>query len=178
MALENRSVLPPPPLTVRPTGLLDFLSIQSGGRYPQHLAEDLVPTMDLMNWFLDVQAETIVGAGVAQGGAGATGVSATVPSGEGWLIDTISCSPTPVPALVTRFITSICIFNPDGTTVNNTLFVMPYPLIAADTCAFSYQPPQPLWVGPGTPIGLACIASVGAAGPAPVLRFRAVRTTV
>lgn len=42
----------PPPLNLQPAGLLDFLGIKNGGRYPQHLSTDLVPTLELLRWYV------------------------------------------------------------------------------------------------------------------------------
>jgi len=44
-----------PPINRLPDGLLDFLGIRSGGRNPQNLTEQLLPTLDLTRWFKDVQ---------------------------------------------------------------------------------------------------------------------------
>lgn len=49
--MADREGWGPPPLTSRPEGLLSSLGIQSGGRYPQHLAEDLVPVYELGAWY-------------------------------------------------------------------------------------------------------------------------------
>jgi len=39
------------PINRLPQGLLDFLGIRSGGRNPQQLTEQLLPTMDLSDWY-------------------------------------------------------------------------------------------------------------------------------
>lgn len=50
----------PPPLTTQPEGLLWMLGIQNAGQYPQHLATDwLLPTLDLLPWYLQQRAEIV-----------------------------------------------------------------------------------------------------------------------
>lgn len=178
MAGPRSDVLPAPPLTVRPSGLLDFLSIQAGGRYPQHLLEDLSPSIDLLSWFFDAQAETVTSAALAQTGAGSSTVGFTVPNGEAWLVDSYTVGPVIVGALTTRFLNGICVFDSDGVTVRHVLATAPYPFIAADSMLWTFIPPQPqLWL-PGTPIGLTCIVSAGAGTTTPSMRLRIVRCSV
>lgn len=175
--LRPSAQLPPPPLTIRPSGLLDFLSIQAGGRYPQHLAENLVPTFDLANWYFDAQAETVTSAALAQTGAGSASVGFTVPAGEAWSVGSYTIFGN-VAALTTKFENAVAIFDTDGVTVRHILAVSPYPYVASEAMAWSYRPPYPdLWL-PGTPIGLHCITAAGAAGTTPTLRLRIVRCTV
>jgi len=45
----------PPPINRLPVGLLDFLGIRAGGRNPQNLTEQLLPTLDLLRWYKDAQ---------------------------------------------------------------------------------------------------------------------------
>lgn len=60
----------PPPLNIQPTGLLSFLQIKNGGRYPQWLGEQLVPTWDLAKHYEATNAQYITSA-VANQAAGA-----------------------------------------------------------------------------------------------------------
>lgn len=48
----------PPPLNVQPTGLLSFLQIKNGGRYPQYLRDELLPVWDLARHYEACNAET------------------------------------------------------------------------------------------------------------------------
>jgi len=177
MGWDVPSPLPPPPLTVRPQGLLDFLSIQAGGRYPQHLGENLQPTIDLLNWYIDAQAETVTSGNIAQTSAGSANVGFTVPAGEAWLVAGYSVYGL-VPALMTKFADAICVFDTDGVTVRTIIAASPTTYIAAEQMAWSWRSQWPdLWL-PGTPIGLVCITAAGAAGFTPTLRLRIVRCTV
>lgn len=80
-----------PPLTARPEGLLDSLGIQSGGRYPQHLATDLIPTYELGAWYREfTQLFTTVSIPATPYAiATATDYDAgiQVPAGELWIVN-------------------------------------------------------------------------------------------
>jgi len=82
-----------PPLTTRPEGLLSSLGIQSGGRYPQHLAEELLPTYDLGQWYREYNQQFTIatqtpGAGLARGTFSDTGIQ--VPDGEMWIVNRLN----------------------------------------------------------------------------------------
>lgn len=40
------------PLNIQPSGLLDFFGIKNGGQYPQRLAVDLQPVLELLRWYI------------------------------------------------------------------------------------------------------------------------------
>lgn len=87
----------PPPLTTRPEGLLSMLGLQTNGRYPQHLAEDnLVPTLDLLMWYLESRAEIQSADNVALGNVSAgTFVNMfTVPAQEVWVLLAFTVAPS------------------------------------------------------------------------------------
>jgi len=79
----------PPPLTTRPEGLLSMLGLQTNGSYPQHLAYDqLQPSLDLLNWYLESRAEIQGANGVAftAGLVGDFQALFTVPQQEVWVL--------------------------------------------------------------------------------------------
>lgn len=86
--------LPPPPLGKLPLGLLGFLAIKNGGKYPQTLAEWLQPTWDLERLYRATNATTIVEPATqnvaAVGFQGFSSGNLTVPAGEVWLIDELT----------------------------------------------------------------------------------------
>jgi hypothetical protein len=90
----------PPPLTTRPEGLLSMLGLQTNGSYPQHLAyENLSPTLDLLNWYLESRAEIQSLATFAQGGViGAFQSLYTVPPQEVWILLAFTIQPTNIAA--------------------------------------------------------------------------------
>lgn len=83
-------ILGPPPLTARPEGLLSSLGIQSGGRYPQHLAEDLVPVYELGGWYREHQQQfSRVAIGAGPYSRGNIIDLFQVPAGEVWVVNRI-----------------------------------------------------------------------------------------
>lgn len=93
MPLPNQPQSPaswgPPPLTARPEGLLASLGIQSGGRYPQHLVDQLLPTYDLGSWYREYN-QTFRSATVNMAGTGVSGILDTglsVADGEIWVVN-------------------------------------------------------------------------------------------
>lgn len=86
----------PPPLTTRPEGLLSMLGLQTNGSYPQHLAYDqLIPNMDLLNWYLQSRAEiqTVQGIITSATGLGTFQPIWTVPPQEVWVLLNITLHP-------------------------------------------------------------------------------------
>lgn len=80
----------PPPLTARPEGLLSSLGIQSGGRYPQHLAEELIPTYELGGWYREHQQQfSRVAIGAGPYSRGSLIDLFQVPAGEVWVVNRI-----------------------------------------------------------------------------------------
>lgn len=82
----------PPPLTARPEGLLDSLGIQSGGKYPQTLNEQLQPTYELGPWYREYEQK------FRSADTGALGLTTAgtyvdtglqVPDGEIWIVNRI-----------------------------------------------------------------------------------------
>lgn len=87
----------PPPLTTRPEGLLSMLGLQTNGSYPQHLKYDeLQPSLDLLNWYLESRAEIQGVNPHPLGGLGAGQFSAiwTVPQQEVWVLLAATLAPT------------------------------------------------------------------------------------
>jgi hypothetical protein len=93
--------LPPGKIQRIPRGLLSFLQVSTSAEYPVALANQLLPTMDLTNWY-GAEGEHITGTGAAIGTVtGGTqlritatapnttlsdGTSMTVPQNEIWLV--------------------------------------------------------------------------------------------
>lgn len=80
-----------------PRGLLDFLGIRSGGRYPQQLSEQLLPMMDLGSWYKSAnvfQLQCVGETAVANTNAGLftfitptpAFATFTVPQDEVWIV--------------------------------------------------------------------------------------------
>jgi len=73
-----------PPINALPTGILGFLGIKNGGRYPQHLGETLTPVWDLANLYLEANAQYTDDAGTINAD-GEVRVF-TVPEGQVWWV--------------------------------------------------------------------------------------------
>lgn len=81
-------ILTPPTLNKIPQGLLGFLGIKSGGRYPDSLGSQLVPVADLLLWYANTNREYVrTGINVA---ALAQTTFFTVPNGEYWYVQNAS----------------------------------------------------------------------------------------
>jgi len=80
-----------PPLTARPEGLLSSLGIQSGGRYPQHLASELIPTYELGPWYREFNQQfttvSIPATPYAISTATDYDCGIQVPAGELWIVN-------------------------------------------------------------------------------------------
>jgi len=78
----------PPPLTTRPEGLLSMLGLQTNGSYPQHLAyEQLLPSLDLLPWYLESRAEIQSASDVTVATSpNSFGALFTVPQQEVWVL--------------------------------------------------------------------------------------------
>lgn len=74
-----------PPLNLQPLGLLDHFAIKNGGEYPQDLIPTLQPTMEMGDWYSQVNGQdfdlaraTVAGAAV---GAGSMAFTSSNPAG-------------------------------------------------------------------------------------------------
>ena len=72
-----------PPLNVQPIGLLDFLDIKNGGRYPQYLENVLLPTWDLRDHY-EVTNARAERATAAIYPAAVAGTTVLIPAVEYW----------------------------------------------------------------------------------------------
>lgn len=74
----------PPPINAQPLGILGFLGIKNGGRFPQHFGDNLQPVWDLSQLYLDCRAIYTDDAGTIAAD-GEVRVF-TVPDGEIWYV--------------------------------------------------------------------------------------------
>lgn len=82
----------PPPLTARPEGLLSSLGIQSGGKYPQHLSPELIPTYELGPWYREYNGtfRSVGPVTSATTQSGSTWLLWEVPDGEVWIVSRLT----------------------------------------------------------------------------------------
>jgi hypothetical protein len=74
-----------------------MLGLQTNGSYPQHLKyDDLLPTLDLLPWYLESRAEiqSVIPAAISSLGAGAFQAIWTVPTQEVWVLLACTLQPT------------------------------------------------------------------------------------
>jgi len=179
---DPRNMLPPPPLGRRPEGLLDVLGIKSGGRYPQHLLQDLQPQIDLTQLYFDPRAEYLKGGnGTVSAVANlVAGTTITVPASEDWLILSAEiASDGQVNPTITLLQFGITADPGSGVWAQNGSV---YPLlytgrrwVTNDVIGDVWEPYPARFVPAGTIMGLYCLAYAGTGGETVFWRLRYVR---
>jgi len=164
---DDRSGLPPPPLGARPEGLLDLLGIKTGGKYPQHLAYELVPVVNLFGIYLQQAATTILSSG---GSCGAVGLVATdaiiVPATENWLVlNAEIASDGAVLGTITALKLALTV-NVGGATWNQVTSSSPVVFdgdlwIGGDIVADVWQPNTPYFIPAGCRLQTLCTRYAG-----------------
>ena len=82
------------PIQVLPRGLTAFLQIKAGGFNPSYMRDELLPTLDLVQWYLEENAEHLGEAALAVAAVGVTEFTTlAVPAGEYWAVEEfcVSC---------------------------------------------------------------------------------------
>jgi hypothetical protein len=80
----------PPPIQLRPPGLLSLLGIQNGGQLPAFLSGSVDASFELSDWYLRAKWEQLVAQNIAMpNGAAAFSAfsSYIVPAGEWWYVE-------------------------------------------------------------------------------------------
>jgi hypothetical protein len=73
-----------------PAGLLGFLDIKNEAKYPQALLDQLQPTMELFNWYTEVNQEYVESTGLAAV-VGSNATTMVVPAGQLWYVHDYTC---------------------------------------------------------------------------------------
>jgi len=181
MTFPAPSYLPPPPLTVRPVGLLDFLGIQSGGKHPQSLARELLPVLALTDWYRESQVEVIQGTAANCSSIASFVGLVTVPAGECWLVQSVDLfSTAAIPAGVTSF--NACLGESVVTAVCRNVLNDPRPanLVGSTGTLFRsvWTPPLQALILPGVTLGVQCVQYSGAGSVNMNVNVRAARLSV
>lgn len=146
-----------PAINRLPQGLLGFLGIKNGGRYPQEIADVLAPVWDLADLYLNTNSETR--ADVLAIAAIGSQAFWTVPNGECWYVTLASCATGTLGAGQTIEL------GLQTTDAAGLVTIAVSPMSGSRTvgqrCAQSL--PQPVIVGPGATFGINCTQL--AAGP-------------
>lgn len=67
-------------------GLLSLLSLKQLGHNPRTLNDEVIPTIDILNWYLQNNIEAVVGTAVAVNAVGVWGFALQVPAQEIWYL--------------------------------------------------------------------------------------------
>jgi hypothetical protein len=81
------ATLPEPVIQVIPPGLLSILQLKNGGRTPQHLGPDVLPTFDLEGYFLRATQQVITASEALVTTANDAKTLAAVPDSEWWFVE-------------------------------------------------------------------------------------------
>lgn len=137
-----------PAINRLPLGLLGFLGIKNGGRYPQDLADVLAPTWDLSQLYLNTNSETRSDV-VALNALGSQAF-VTVPTGEAWIVLLASAATGTLGAGVTFEI------GLQTTDAAGLVTIAVSPMSGARTVGqrVAVSLPQPILLGPGSTFGV------------------------
>jgi hypothetical protein len=145
-----------------PTGLLDFLGMQSTGDTPHELAQELRASVDLGDLYLSDRLRT-----VSAGGSGpitttsylAGGLQTIVPAGETWLVYSAYVTSTPVTAGAT-IKGNLAIFRQTAGQVQ--ILPASFSVLAAELILCSQIWERPMVMRPGDQLSLYIGATTGA----------------
>jgi hypothetical protein len=140
-----------------PLGLLGFLGIKNGGRYPQELSDTLAPTWDLSDIYLNANAENRVDV-LAIAALGSQAFF-TVPAGEAWYVIIASAATGTLGAGVTI---ELGLQTTDAAAlVTTALTQMSGARTVGQRCAVALE--RGIYLPPGSTFGINCTQLV--AGP-------------
>ena len=137
-----------PPINKHPTGLLGFLGIKNGGRYPQALTEVLTATLDLRDWYFSANE---VAPRVEPQDINVVGYQAyyTVPDSEFWVINQATAFNFGTLIASQKLRLSIASTKPGG----NTVVISPSP-VQADEGRLTVGLSRRIFVSPGETVGI------------------------
>lgn len=181
-----------PPINKQPTGLLGFLGIKNGGRYPEQLISALSPTWDTMRHYCAVNGEELRFSTAGTAGATAAGTTLAitaitpaftitggfinVPTNEWWYVEYAEITwALPAEAAATGDFS----FQAD---LASALSTVPGLLagwqagIATQVRAGRRTATDGFWIGPGARVGIVSngnnsVANTGVSGAMRIARF-------
>lgn len=77
------------PIQAYPAGLLSLLSLKQFGRNPSQLSNEVVPTLQTTDWYLQSAVEYVAGVQIALLALDRQALGVTIPNGEIWYIHSI-----------------------------------------------------------------------------------------
>lgn len=149
-----------------PLGLLSFLGIQNGGKYPDQLLPALAPVLDLGGHYVNTNREYVTSGPVAIAALNATQIF-TVPNGQWWYV--------PVASIVTGTLGAGVTF---GASIQMTdaaqqvNLILSQPVAPKTVGAQFYAQARDFWIGPGERLGI--YTSELVAGPVNVVMCAAI----
>ena len=137
-----------PPINKHPSGLLGFLGIKNGGRYPQAMTDFLQPVMELRDWYLSANE---VAPRVDFQDIDNIGYQAyyTVPISEYWVINQATAFNFGTLIANQKLRLSIASTKPGG----NTVVLSPSP-VQADEGRLTVGLSRRIFVSPGETVGI------------------------
>lgn len=145
--------LPPPVIQTRPAGLLSLLGLQNGGRTPETLVPYTQPVFELSDWYLRARRQYLASGNVAiPNGSQAAFVAHTgivVPNNQWWWVESLSASISAQAGDSLQAGWAIGIQNQAV-----SFAVSPQGLAVPSTSAGFLSVASPIWLGPGSQVGL------------------------
>lgn len=153
------------PFTIQrfPTGTLDILGMQSSGETPKALAQQLVPTVDYLDFYLRDRWETVQGSALTISSTGSFSFigNVVVPAGEQWLLHMATIQTSAQAAGTTgRYKLSI-IFNSSGGVAANMQFGDGVSCAAGEWGIVGYEFRRPRLLRQGDTLGMWCESYTG-----------------
>jgi len=158
------------PIQSIPPGLLSLFQLKNEGKNPSEFVETVQPTIDLLRWYLEPQAENL-SSGTQQvntAGVFTTFTPLAVPVGEFWIVTGASMS---IACGVGETITAKMGYTP-GVGAGTEGLTQYESLIASQTGLFTMSKDfAPLYCPGGATFGVHALAVVGSPDVVMVLRF-------
>ena len=138
-----------------PLGLLGFLGIQAGGKYPSLLGDTIAPTWDLLNLLAGAHATGISGVAIPNLAVGFNTVGLVVPETEIWYVTMCHAVAATGAAEAASF--ALAVEPSVGAAVGLTSNV----IIGANEASWFATVYEPFWLSPGDDLGIQCSAFTG-----------------
>lgn len=156
-------ILTPAVVSKLPLGLLGFFGIKNGGQYPQSIAPQFMPTLELMGLLGANYHENVGSAPLVPSVVGFNQTTITVPASEIWLVHSISAFEFTGPGDSYTEGSLVARSTQTGTGSNfhralSDTFSMP----AGNASRVSPGRPGPFWLAPGDQVGAFFLGIVNA----------------
>lgn len=146
------------PLQITPPGFLGFLNLKNEGKNPREIPEDLTPTIELRNWYLNATAQAMSATNATvsllnnqDGFALPSAGNIVVPSGEWWYVHSMLVWAV-LPAAVTEFLAMSPAWVEPNNFIDFEVLSPPAPLLqgVAGATRRYFNTARDFWVPPGS----------------------------